>query len=302
MKNLTRCLLIILACLFVAVSLPSQSFAQLSVPQSNPSDQGIGMTGTLIQPPPGDAPTISIPANGTVFEEIPITVSGLCTDTLLIRIFKNNVFGGSAICTGGSYTIQIDLFPGNNELIARQYDNLDQASPESNKPIVTYAIDVPVVPGSPDEVVQRITLTSNFARRGADPGSDLIWPITLSGGTGPYAVKVDWGDGKEDLLTRDVTGDFDIKHVYDKSGVYRLIIKATDANGDSAFLQLVAIANGEITAGEEATGPTVTRYRILWQPSLIAIPLIATSFWLGKKYQLKKVRYRIKHHIIPIDK
>jgi hypothetical protein len=300
-KTLLRTLLLAL-CLPVLVATPAS--AQQSQPQQNPSDQGIGMQGRLQQPAPSDAPTISLPTNGQVFEELPITITGLCTDTLLVRVFKNNVFAGAVVCDGGSYSLQTDLFPGNNELRARQYDDLDQASPESNLVSVSYPIDVPLIPGSPDDVAQRITLTTNFARRGADPGQDLVWPITLSGGRGPYALKVEWGDGKEDLLTRDSAGTFDIRHSYERPGVYKVIVKATDADGESAFLQVVGIGNGAITtaADEDTAGTTVTRTRVLWQPALIMFPLILSSFWLGKRYQLKRVRYRMKNRIIPIDK
>ncbi len=300
-----RKLQILFASVLLVLMLPVTALAQQSQPQTNPSDQGIGMQGRIQQPPPTDAPTIAIPADGQVFEEIPVAVTGLCTDGLMVRIFKNNVFGGAAMCEGGSYEMQIDLFPGSNELVARQYDELDQASPESNRRTVTYAIDVPPVPGSPDQVAQRITLTSNFARRGADPGTELVWPITISGGRGPYAVSIEWGDGKNDLLTQNAPGTFDIKHIYERPGVYRVTIKATDADGESAFLQLVGIANGELGTGAASAGggePTVIRTRVLWQPSLLMFPLLLSSFWLGKKYQLKRVRYRMKHRIIPIDK
>lgn len=301
MKKLRTALI---STLLTALLLPGVASAQQSVPTPNPGNDGIGMEGRIQQPPPTDAPTISLPADGAVFTEIPITVTGLCTDGLLVRIFKNNVFGGSAMCDGGSYELQIDLFPGPNELVARQYDGLDQASPESNRRNVTYAIDVPPVPGSPDQIGQRITLTTNFARRGVDPGQELTWPITISGGRGPYAVSIDWGDGKDELLTRDAAGTWDIKHVYERPGVYRLIIKATDADGQSAFLQVVAIVNGEAstTTASADSGPTVVRTRVLWQPALIVFPLLLSSFWLGKRYQLKRVRYRMKNRIIPIDK
>lgn len=298
-----RILTVLLGLITLPVVLATAVNAQPSQPQTNPSDQGIGMEGRVQQPPPTDAPTISLPANNQSFEEIPITVTGLCTDGLFVRIFKNNVFGGSTMCDGGSYTLQIDLFPGPNELVARQYDDLDQASPESNKINVTYAIDVPLVPGSPDQVAQRITLTTNFARRGIDPGKELLWPMIISGGRGPYAVSIEWGDGKEELLTRDAAGTWDIKHIYEQPGVYRIIVKATDADDQSAFLQVVAIVNGApvSTAGTD-DAPTVVRTRVLWQPALIIFPLLLSSFWLGKKYQLKRVRYRMKHRIIPIDK
>jgi hypothetical protein len=293
---------VVLSALLAVLLLPDFAAAQTSVPTPNPGNEGIGMEGRIQQPPPTDAPTISLPSDGQVFEEIPITVTGLCTDDLLVRIFKNNVFGGSVMCEDGSYTLQIDLFPGPNELVARQYDNLDQGSPESNKRNVTFQIDVPAVPGSPDEIGQRITLTSNFARRGVNPGQELTWPITISGGRGPYAVSIDWGDGKNELLTRDAAGTWDIKHTYDNPGVYKLLIKATDADGLSAFLQVVAIVNGEASDGSIDGGPTVVKTKILWQPALITIPLLISSFWLGKKYQLKRVRYRMKNRIIPIDK
>lgn len=278
--------------------------AQQSQPQQNPSDQGIGLQGRIQQPPPSDAPTVSLPADGTVFEELPITIAGLCTDTLLVRVFKNNVFAGSVICDGGSYTLQTDLFPGNNEITARQYDDLDQASPVSNVVTVSYPIDVPLIPGSPDEVAQRVTLTSTFARRGADPGSELTWPVTLSGGRAPYALIVEWGDGEEQLLTQTSAGNFELKHTYANPGVYKVIIKATDADGESAFLQLVGIGNGSLalaSADDNASGST-TRTRVLWQPAVLTVPLLASAFWLGKRYQLKRIRYRMKHRIIPIDK
>lgn len=303
MKKLHRFLSglgVLVSCLSI---LSSQAIAQTSVPTPNPGNEGIGMEGRIQQPPPTDAPTISLPANGAVFTEIPITVTGLCTDGLLIRIFKNNVFGGSAMCDGGSYSLQIDLFPGPNELVARQYDDLDQASPESNKINVVYDIEVPFVPGSPDQVAQRITLTTNFARRGIDPGQELVWPMTISGGRGPYAVSIDWGDGQDQLLTQTSAGTFDIKHVYDRPGVYRIIVKATDANDQSAFIQVIAIVNGvPVDTASVDAPPTALRTRVLWQPALIIFPLLLSSFWLGKKYQLKKVRYRMKHRIVPIDK
>lgn len=292
-----------LGIVLVAALLLPVSVAAQSVPTANPGNDGIGMEGRIQQPPPTDAPTISLPAEGQSFTEIPITVTGLCTDGLLVRIFKNNVFGGAVMCDGGSYTLQIDLFPGNNDLMARQYDDLDQGSPESNHRNVVYAIDVPQVPGAPDQVAQRITLTSTFARRGVNPGQELTWPMTISGGRGPYAVNINWGDGEDELLTRDSAGTWDIKHVYDQPGVYKLIVKATDANGQSAFLQVVAIVNGAASvASSESTGPTVVKTKVLWQPALIIFPLLLSSFWLGKKYQLKRVRYRMKHRIIPIDK
>lgn len=272
--------------------------AQSVMAQSpNPQNGSVGMQGTISAPPPSTPATIALPVNGQGFTELPITVSGLCSGDVLVKIFKNNVFAGSVQCSNGSYSLIIDLFNGQNEIVARVYDSLDQVGPDSNVVTVTYT--------DPRQgATSRVSLTSNFAKRGANPGQTLLWPIVLSGGAGPYAISVDWGDGKTpDLISQAFPGSFDIKHIYDSPGVYNIIVKATDANGGVAFLQLVGIANGALSqdnggqssAGDSSSvGTTSAKTRILWQPAAIMIPMILSTFWLGKKYELKMLRRRIE--------
>jgi hypothetical protein len=253
----------------------------------------VGVEGRISSPAPTTGATIAVPSNGQTFTDIPITVSGLCPDDLLVKLFKNNVFAGSADCEGGSYSIMTDLFSGQNELIARVFDALDQAGPDSNVVTVTYNSPAP---GG----ISRPALSSNFAKRGANPGQTLTWPIILSGGQGPYAISVDWGDGKPaDLFTVAFPGTFNIEHVYDNPGVYNIVIRATDNNGLAAFLQLVGVANGPLSQtglGDDALdlGSGATQTRILWQPAAILLPLVVTTFWLGKKYQLKSIKNKIE--------
>ena len=70
---------------------------------------------------------------------LPVTVTGLCPDGLLVKLFKNNVFAGSVDCTKGSYSLKIDLFTGQNDLVARVYDSLDQPGPDSSIVRVRFA-------------------------------------------------------------------------------------------------------------------------------------------------------------------
>ena len=151
--------------------------AHAQVGNSNPNQSGTtGLQGKVSSPPPTTPATITTPTSGRSFNTTPITVSGLCkTD-----------------CAGGSYSIQVDMFGGSNELVAKVYDALDQEGPESNKVTVTFQDTQFAAFG------QRITLSSNLAKLGAPVGSQLTWPIILSGGTGPYAISVDWGDGSEE--------------------------------------------------------------------------------------------------------
>lgn len=288
LKKTYSYLLTLVALMAGLLILPATGHAQSPNPQSG----SVGMQGQISAPPPSTPATISTPATGQDFSALPVTVSGLCSDDLLVRVFKNNVFAGAAQCQNGSYSVTIDLFNGQNELVARVYDALDQAGPDSNVVVVTFTDDRS---GS----TPRISLTSNFAKRGANPGQLLSWPITVSGGQGPYAVSVDWGDGSAlDLISRSAPGTFNIEHTYDSPGVYNLIVKATDQNDNAAFLQLVAIGNGplgteEIAGGGEADEPTV-RIRILWLPVLVSLPLLLVAFWLGRRHMLKVLRRRIE--------
>lgn len=274
----------------VLLMLPATVIAQAPPPE-NPQQESVGLQGIIATPPPDRGATITIPINGQTFSENPITVAGTCPNGLLVKIFKNNVFAGSVQCEGGSYSIPIDLFPGENELVARVFDDLDQPGPDSN--IVTVTFD-----DSQPGAGQRIALTSSFAKRGANPGQNLTWPVILSGGRGPYAISVDWGDGKTtDLFTLQFPGNFTIEHIYDNPGTYIVIVRATDADGISAYLQLTAVANGPAGQGQEQNlqvqEPEI-RTRIIWEPAALAIPFIISSFWLGKRYEMRLLRKRIE--------
>lgn len=256
------------------------------------SDSGsTGVEGTVNSAPPTAAPTISSPANGQSFSSLPVTVTGLCQKDLLVEVFKNGVFSGSAQCSGGSYSMRIDLFIGRNDLITRQYDGLNQASPDSSIVTVTFNDALP-------QTGPRITLTTAYAKRGADPGTPLSWPITISGGVGPYAISADWGDGSAtDLISKQFPGDTTVQHTYSQSGVYNVIIKATDKLGSTAFLQVVGVGNGPILQTTKETGTAATtqiQKQVVWWPMAVLAALVIVAFWLGSRHQLEVIRDRLR--------
>ena len=284
-----------LGCL-LAVATPFSAAAINKIPNPAPSANSYGLQATKTQPAPTTTATISTPANGAAFTTSPITISGLCTTDLLVQVYDNGVLVGAVNCVGGSFSLQISLFTGTNDLSATQFDDLDQASPDSNHVSVTYnnadfsAFGV------------LITLTSNYGRRAADPGSTLTWPLQLSGGTGPYAFSIDWGDGKPaELKSQPLAGEIDITHVYDKSGIYHVVVKVTDVNGVSAFLQLVAIANGKpanvgSTSGS-SKGGTITVTKVIWLPAVICLALLLPTYWLGRRSELVSLHKQLEKNM-----
>lgn len=250
----------------------------------------VGVEGRIPADPPTDAPIITIPTNGQSFNRLPITVAGLCKGDLLVEVFKNGVFAGSDQCADNSFSLQIDLFDGQNEIVARLYDALNQAGPDSNMVSVSFN---GALPGSGPKVI----ITTNFAKRGAAPGDTLTWPLSISGGAGPYAISVDWGDkSTPDLISRQSPGDFSIEHIYTQSGVYNVVIKVTDRAGDSAYLQVVGIGNGPIQQTNEQAGSQAgdTKKEILWWPFLVTLLLTGVAFWLGQRHQLQTIRERLR--------
>lgn len=277
--------------LILALLLGSSSYVPVSAARDtsqNPQSGSIGLEGTISTAPPTRGATITTPGNGASFTTTPITVAGLCPSGVLVKIFDNNVFVGATTCNNGSYSLQIDLFSGSNQLVARVYDALDQAGPDSNTVTVTFN-DAQFA-----QFGTRVMLTSIYARRGANPGTELDWPVILSGGVGPYAISIDWGDGSSpQLQSLSNPGDFTIKHTYTNSGVYRVIVRATDKNNTTAFLQLVAVADGAAQSGAGSTGNNNTsqlRTIVLWWPVLLILPLLFVTFWLGRRHELYVLR------------
>jgi hypothetical protein len=273
-------------------SVGSASAAINPIPTPSPESNSYGLEATKKQPAPTTGATITVPGSGATFTTSPVTVSGICPNDLLVQVYNNGVMAGSTICKGGSFSLQISLYAGQNELSASVFDSLDQTGPDSNKVSVTYN------PNNFTAFSSLVTLTSAFGRRAANPGSTLTWPLQLSGGSGPYAFSIDWGDGKpSELKSQGVAGVVDIEHVYSKAGIYNLTVRVTDANGVSAFLQLVAIANGQVsttgtTDTTQKTATTVTK--VLWLPAAVGIILAFPAFWLGRRSELVALRHKLE--------
>jgi hypothetical protein len=252
------------------------------IPDPPPGVGSYGLEATKRQAPPTTAATIVTPGNGGSFTTTPITVSGLCTPDLLVQIYNNGAMVGAIDCKSGSFALQISLFTGQNDLTAIQYDYLGQASPVSNTVTVSFNNASFTAFGT------LITLTSNYGRRAADPGATLTWPLLLSGGTGPYAFSIDWGDGsKPDLKSQALAGEVDTAHVYSRAGIYHVTVRVTDVNGVTAFIQLVAIANGKpAQSTEPAKTKTVVITKVVWIPAVVCLLLLIPTYWLGRRSEL----------------
>lgn len=270
---LLLCLGVVMASLTVAAS----------AADGTPKNGSFSVTAVVSGPRPSAPAVITSPTNGQTFATNPIAIVGTCPDKSLVKIFTNDIFIGSVICgQNRRFELKADLVIGQNRLTALPFNALDQSGPES--PAVNLTLKFP---DNGLGFSQQLLLQSSNYYRGAMPGDKITWPIDIVGGVSPYAVSFDWGDGKSDLLTRPQAGPFDLAHTYEKVGgylgTYPLTVKATDAAGNKAYLQLTSIINAPKGAeSKSSTVVTLPNYKFAW-PLWVLLLFMVIAFWLGER-------------------
>lgn len=251
-----------------------------------PQAGSVGLTGVMPGPAPKTAATIDSPTNQQRFSTSPVTVSGTCPKNTLVEIFKNDIFAGSTTCSDtGTYSLEIDLLIGTNSLIARVYDSLNQAGPDSNTVTSFYdALPTQAAALAPLNFGDsQLILNTDAVYRGIFPNKPLSIPLDIIGGTPPYAVNIQWGDSTNKIVPRNDNLTFNVTHTYTKPGTYQITLQATDAQDRVAFLTVAAIVNGQPGVTLVASSkPSVNNLLVLWPLYTSAIAIVI-SFWLGEK-------------------
>lgn len=189
---------------------------------------------------PGTAPTtpaiILNPISGTVNQQN-IIVSGTCGAGLVVKIFNNSMFIGSQFCSvGGTFSINIILNNGINNLTALNFDALNQPGPIS--PTVSVTLIGPISP------VPNMIIQTDSQSKQINPNVPTTWNFSIKNGTAPYTATIDWGDNSSDTKSIPVSGNFDFTHSYKNPGNYTITLNVVDALGNKASLQVVVLVNG----------------------------------------------------------
>lgn len=272
------------------------TICSVSALSPGPQAGSVGLKGTMPGAPPKIAATINTPHSGQHFTTTPVTVSGSCLANTLVEIYKNDIFAGSGSCSArGAYSIDIDLLIGQNTLVARVYDDLNQPGPDSNQVTVFYdalPTQASALAGLNFNSAQ-LLLTTDAVYRGLFPNQQFSVPVQVLGGTPPYAVDIEWGDNSHKVTPRNDNITFTVQHTYTKAGVFPIKMQATDAFGRVAFLSVAAIVNGQ----PGAAAPTISNKKPPYSAVLVMWPLYTGmiacvgSFWLGER--------REKHALSP---
>ncbi len=266
--------------------------------------------------PPIQAAVILSPEQNDRFTDSSVPVSGTCEAGYYVKLFRNEIFSGAALCTpGGTFSITTDLFAGRNDLRARTYNIADNEGPASA--IVTVYYDTPDIespgdgstskpsnPGSPGyqpggrpDTQTPFYLATEYFFKAAYSGQKISWDFKIFGGNNPYTVYAVWGDGYSDVIT-DVTGDkFTVEHIYttqkEDREFYTVTVRIVDSRGYSASLQLISIMNdpniisGALVRPNDASPlGTINLFsgilKLVWSVYGIVL-LMGICFWLGER-------------------
>ena len=280
------------------------------------------ISATVEAPELTDPAVISKPSDSTVFSSTPITVSGSCPDNSYVILYRNGQFSGVDVCIANLFQIQTDLFNGNNQLMAQDYNTTDEAGPQGASIIVTYNApttsttssssststtssnsSIPISSTSSQSVLPLLA-NSQFQYQATQVGQQFSWNISINGGVLPYTLTVQWGDGSQSVLTLKTDPTFVITHIYKNAGNYVINIKVRDFSSRITVLQLVAIIHSSLkgpayitsTVPPASTTPSLLKpiRHYLWiaWPSYAVVVALVFSFWLGERQEIHILTHR----------
>lgn len=262
---------------------------------------------------------IQSPVSGLTVSDKPLNISGYCPNDAYVKLFRNGMFSGVAICQDNRFEITTDLFAGRNELQAQAFNITDSPGPR------TASIDINYMsPHSAGASAARYVPPLILSDVAYDPGQHPLLVKTdyefkvvrnpnaytqqlqVLAGTPPYAVQLNWGDGRSSELVRTTDEPFAIEHTYVASGQYPVWATITDAAGKEVSLQLAAfirqsgeqVATGNLAApgnGSTHAGAPASSFNWLqyaW-PTYAVVGIMVLSFWLGERREYLKLTAHI---------
>ncbi len=211
-------------------------------------------------PIPSGAPVIISPVDGVIIRDDTVDVSGTCpviTPAIIVEIYDNDVFRGSVVCSSsGTFSVPIPLVYGANRLQAKVITITDDYGNSSNIVTITHPAPSPAQAINGQTNQQRgleglpsivgVFPTDHYMLIG--PDGHVVWRGKFLGGVAPYDVMVEWGDGHRDRYKVSDQSEQKFEHTYRDIRAYTVVVRATDANGNSSALSTgVAVSSVRTT-------------------------------------------------------
>ena len=259
--------------LSVSILIPKISFAD-----------SYDVTAKVSAPLPPDVPLLLTPENNSVIAVASNTVliTGKCPAVippLIAVLIRTDTTIGTGSCDSlGIFRVAITLVLGVNvirakfinitgdstiigDLITLTY-NPPAATANNNPPVTNATSSALKLVFDPDTVVIKTKETTTIQ-------------FTISGGTAPYAVTIDWGDGTTQLLHYDVAGGKALGHIYTtiQSRPVRIRISIKDASGASLKQERAVVSFERPTVPSSQPNNSLFRSKLMffWGGAVVAL-------------------------------
>lgn len=258
---------------------------------------------------PAPIPTIpaeiTSPVTGSIATTNNTVISGTCpivNPAIVVEIYRNDAFLGSAGCSSnGEFSGTFFLLYGENRFTPKVITITNDYGPVGATKIITYPAPVtnPTTNTSSPNTAQPTDATPQASANQFQiktetpfvvfkPNESFVWKVAIQGGTSPYTILVDWGDGTKATYAASTTGEQNLEHIFkhSKNTVVRISVK--DATGKEVYTTVAGVtfrASTPLVAGaaQISTAPLLS-IASLWIMYGVLVAAI-TAFWIGSKMQ-----------------
>ena len=279
----------------------------------------IAVSAKIPAPIPTGKPVFTAPANNTTVSNPDVNFEGTCpieTPTVVIAIYDGASILGSSPCEpDGTFALTATISPGVRTIAAKVVTITNDFGETSDPLTITYLPPQPTTPASPSIPPTRpgtpaspssptggsLSINPSAAYITFGPLKPAAWTSQFSGGTPPYTVIIDWGDGTRAQTITSVAADtpLSLTHRYSEQRSYTITVTITDASGASLTRHYAAVTLAPATyPSGTLTFPQFDTERFTYLTYLLyfATLLILGLFWWAERFFSKSVALSTSHN------
>lgn len=251
--------------------------------QRSAADTLFSVGATVAIPPPKVGAVISLPTPDSTVTSADNLVAGSCpvaSPQVAIVLLVDGARAGSALCNDqNDFSLPIRLSSGQHTLVAQSYTLTGGKAPDS----LPVTITSHVASTAARTTGLSFATTDQFNVLGGN--LDTALDGTITGGTAPYQLIVDWGDGNRDRYTVTLASQH-LTHTYKSMQSYNARVAVSDATGLAIQLQYATVAYttpapATPTAG---TAPLFTPTIIGVYGLFVTVVSVSGILWLEAKH------------------
>lgn len=283
--------------------------------QNNVTAEDYLVTAKIAAPMPSGAAQITSPIAGFTSYNPLIEIIGTCPNivpAVLVQINNNGQIAGSTSCkSNGTFNIYLTLTNGDNYIVPKILTITNDYGLDGQTILIKYSSSTNTTdvtstqtssPGTTNSVIatnRDQNSTPYFVVKEPfivyNPSKEFSWTLDIAGGTNPYTITIDWGDGKIETFTKQDSGKITISHKFSTAKTFTVKVAVTDVYGIKTvqtFAAITLVSQKQESVMGAINNSSKINY-MFSSKNLIAIYifliLLVSSFWYGAKIEHHKL-------------